>query len=164
MVLFSCKMLILYKRFRESCTTVNWRGPGSLSQQLRWPPTARLCPPVCVVAGCYNRRLMKARGFTKMVHEAAVQLMLQLCSKDSSAVLWISLCAYVIRIHGTAARPGASDPENVKWDEMGGKRTKHTPWTPNIRHGHVKSLRHKISLLFTVGIKHCRIFWDTGDM
>lgn len=57
---------------------------------------------------------MKARGVTKMDHEAAVQLMLQLCSKDSPAVLWISLCAYVIRIHGTTARPGASDLENVE--------------------------------------------------
>lgn len=49
-----------------------------------------------------------------MGHEAAVQLMLQLCSKDSPAVLRISLCAYVIRIHGTVARPGASDPENAE--------------------------------------------------
>lgn len=57
---------------------------------------------------------MKARGLTEMGHEAAVQLMLQLCSKDSPAVLRISPCAYVIRIHGTAARPGASDPENVE--------------------------------------------------
>lgn len=71
----------------------------------------------CVLVGWggggYNGRLMKVRGFTKMGHEAAVQLMLQLCSKDSPAVLRISPCAYVIRIHGTAARPGASDPENA---------------------------------------------------
>lgn len=76
-----------------------------------------MCVRVCVllvVVGGYNGGLMKARGFTEMDHEAAVQLMLQLCSKDSPAVLWISLCAYVIRIHGTAARPGASDPENVE--------------------------------------------------
>lgn len=59
-------------------------------------------------------------GFTEMNREADVQLMLQLCSKDSPAVLWISLCAYVIRIHGTAARAGASDPTNVQRDEMGG--------------------------------------------
>lgn len=72
------------------------------------------CVCVCWWEGGYNGRLMKARGFTEMGHEAAVQLMLQLCSKDSPAVLWISLCAYVIRIHGTAARPGASDPENVE--------------------------------------------------
>lgn len=65
-------------------------------------------------SGGYNGRLMKARGFTEMGYEAAVQLMLQLCSKDSPAVLRISPCAYVIRIHGTAARPGASDPENVE--------------------------------------------------
>lgn len=58
-------------------------------------------------------------GFTEMNHEADVQLMLQLCSKDSPAVPWISLCAYVIRIHGTAARAGASDPTNVQRDEMG---------------------------------------------
>lgn len=72
---------------------------------------------VCVCVGGrggYNGRLMKARGITEMGHEAAVQLMLQLCSKDSPAVLRISPCAYVIRIHGTAARPGASDPENVE--------------------------------------------------
>lgn len=62
----------------------------------------------------YNGRLMKARGFTEMGREAAVQLMLQLCSKDSPAVPRISLCAYVIRIHGTVARPGASDPENAE--------------------------------------------------
>lgn len=58
-------------------------------------------------------------GFTEMNHEADVQLMLQLCSKDSPAVPWISPCAYVIRIHGTAARAGASDPTNVQRDEMG---------------------------------------------
>lgn len=63
-------------------------------------------------------------GFTEMNHEADVQLMLQLCSKDSPAVRWISLCAYVIRIHGTAARPGAYDPKNVERDEMGGKKDK----------------------------------------
>lgn len=62
----------------------------------------------------YNGRLMKARGLTEKGREAVVQLMLHLCSKDSPAVLRISLCAYVIRIHGTAARPGASDPENVE--------------------------------------------------
>lgn len=66
------------------------------------------------VSGVYNGSLMKARGFTEMGHEAAVQLMLQLCSKDSPAVRRISPCAYVIRIHGTVARPGASDPENVE--------------------------------------------------
>lgn len=54
-----------------------------------------------------------------MGREAAVQLMLQLCSKDSPAVLRIRPCAYVIRIHGTVARPGASDPENVEWEEKG---------------------------------------------
>lgn len=59
---------------------------------------------------------MKVREFLEMVYEAAVQLMLQLCSKDSPAVLWISLCAYVIRIHGTAVRPGASDPE-MRWQD-----------------------------------------------
>lgn len=72
-----------------------------------------VCVCVCVggrAEGGYNGRLMKARGFTEMAHEVAVQLMLQLCSKDSPAVLRISPCAYVIRIHGTAARPGASDP------------------------------------------------------
>lgn len=83
-----------------------------------------MCVLSLVVRG-YNTRLMKARGLTEMGHEAAVQLMLQLCSKDSPAVLWISLCAYVIRIHGTVARPGASDPENVECDEMGGKKTNH---------------------------------------
>lgn len=57
---------------------------------------------------------MKVREFLEMVHEAAVQLMLQLRGKDSPAVLWISLCAYVIRIHGTAVRPGASDP-GMRW-------------------------------------------------
>lgn len=56
-----------------------------------------------------------------MGDEAAAQLMLQLFSKDSSAVLRISLCAYVIRIHGTAARPGAGSPQNVEWDELGEK-------------------------------------------
>lgn len=79
------------------------------------------CVCVCVVRRGYNGRLMKAWGFTEMSHEAAVQIMLQLCSKDSPAVLRISPCAYVIRTHGTAARPGASDPENLEWDEMGGK-------------------------------------------
>lgn len=75
---------------------------------------------VAVVTVCalpeegYNGELMKAWGFTEMVHEAAVQLMLQLCSKDSPAVPRIILCAYAIRIHGTMARPGASDPENVR--------------------------------------------------
>lgn len=59
---------------------------------------------------------MKVREFIEMAHEAAVQLMLQLRDKDSPAVLWISLCAYVIRIHGTAVRPGASDPE-MRWQE-----------------------------------------------
>lgn len=54
-----------------------------------------------------------------MGDEAAVQLMLHLFSKDSPAVLRISPCAYVIRIHGTVARPGASDPQNVEWDELG---------------------------------------------
>lgn len=73
-----------------------------------------VCVCVCWWEGGYNGRLMKARGLTEMGHEAAVQLMLQLCSKDSPAVLRISPCAYVIRIHGTVARPGASDPENVE--------------------------------------------------
>lgn len=59
-----------------------------------------------------------------MGDEAAVQLMLQLFSKDSSAVLRISLCAYVIRIHGTVARPGACNPQNVEWDKLG-----ETGWT-----------------------------------
>lgn len=62
---------------------------------------------------------MKVWGFKEMSHGAAVQIMLHLCSKDSPAVLRISQCAYVIRIHGTVARLGASDPENV---EMGGKK------------------------------------------
>lgn len=57
-------------------------------------------------------------GFTEMNHEADVQLMLQLCSKDSPAVPRISLCAYVIRLHGTAARAGASDPTNVQHPGM----------------------------------------------
>lgn len=75
-------------------------------------------------------------GFTEMNHEADVQLMLQLCSKDSPAVPWISPCAYVIRIHGTAARAGASDPTNFQ-DEMGGlkKMTKHyksKEWEPTM--------------------------------
>lgn len=71
---------------------------------------------VCMLVrrGGYNGSLMKARGFTETGDEAAVQLMLQLFSKDSPAVLRISLCAYVIRIHGTAARPGAWDPQNVE--------------------------------------------------
>ncbi|CAL8280459.1 unnamed protein product [Lota lota] len=42
-----------------------------------------------------------------------VRLMHQLCSKDSPAVPGISLCAYVIRLHGTGTRPGASDPRNA---------------------------------------------------
>lgn len=53
-----------------------------------------------------------------MAHDAAVQLMLQLCSKDSPAVPRIIPGAYVIRTHGTAARPGASDPENAERGEM----------------------------------------------
>lgn len=69
-----------------------------------------------VVVGVYNGGLMKVREFIEMVREAAVQLMLQLRGKDSPAVLWISPCAYVIRIHGTAVRPGASDPE-MRWQE-----------------------------------------------
>lgn len=64
--------------------------------------------------GGYSGILMKARGFTEMGDEAAVQLMLQLFSKDSPAVLRISPRAYVIRLHGTVARPGASDPQNVE--------------------------------------------------
>lgn len=80
--------------------------------------TVHVCWFVCVagIVGVYNSRLMKVREFLEMVHEAAVQLMLQLRGKDSPAVLWISLCAYVIRIHGTAVRPGASDPE-MRWQE-----------------------------------------------
>ena len=86
--------------------------------------------------GAYNGRSMKARGFTEMGHGAAVQLMLQLCSKDSPAVLWISLCAYVIRIHGTAARPGASDPRmpnETRWKEKG-QSSNHKHEAHNIRH------------------------------
>lgn len=158
---FLPKLLMLYKHIRESCTIVNRGGPGSFYQQLRWPTTAHLCRVwgdggeiscsdcvcVCVLlggGGIYNSRLMKARGFSEMDHEASVQLMLQLCSKDSPAVLRISPCAYVIRIHGTAARPGASDPENVEWDKMGGKRMDgwccrgHKHWSPNIRPGFVE--------------------------
>lgn len=63
-----------------------------------------------------------------MGHEAAVQLMLQLCSKDSPAVRRISPCAYVIRIHGTAARPGASDLENAEWDEMSWEKQDGMGW------------------------------------
>lgn len=51
--------------------------------------------------------------------DAGVQLMLQLCSKDSPAVRRISPCAYVIRIHGTTARPGVSDSQNAQPDEKG---------------------------------------------
>lgn len=83
-------------------------------------------------------------GFTEMNHEADVQLMLQLCSKDSPAVPWISLCAYAIRIHGTAARAGASDPTNVQRDDMGGVEkikgqnvtSANSPWdSPTMGHG-----------------------------
>lgn len=69
-----------------------------------------------VVVGVYNGGLMKVREFLEMVPEAAVRLMLQLRSRDSPAVLRISQCAYVIRIHGTAVRPGASDPE-MRWQK-----------------------------------------------
>lgn len=113
------EMLMLYTHIREICTTVNPGGPGSFHQQLRWPVTAHLCWLVCVagvVVGVNNGRLMKVREFIEMVHQAAVQLMLQLRDKDSPAVLWISLCAYAIRIHGTAVRPGASDPK-MRWQE-----------------------------------------------
>lgn len=78
--------------------------------------SCRLVVVAGVVVRVYNGRLMKVREFLEMIHEAAVQLMLQLRGKDSPAVLWISLCAYVIRIHGTAVRPGASDLE-MRWQE-----------------------------------------------
>lgn len=116
---------------------VTWLGAGKLAAV-----TVRLCMRLHWWRRWlwgYNRKLMKAgegRGFTEMNHEADVQLMLQLCSKDSPAVPWISLCAYVIRIHGTAARAGASDPRNVHRDDMGRvekKRTKHyksKQWEP----------------------------------
>lgn len=51
-----------------------------------------------------------------------LRLMLGLCSKDSPAVPWISPCAYVIRLHGTMARPapmtrGMQDElEGMGWD------------------------------------------------
>lgn len=63
---------------------------------------------------------MKAggRGVTETASQVDVQLMPQLCSKDSPAVPGISLCAYVIRIHGTGARPGASDPATM-WSVVG---------------------------------------------
>lgn len=100
---------------------------------------------------------MKAWGFIEMGYEAAVQLMLQLCSKDSPAVLRISLCAYVIRIHGTAARPGASDPENAESDEMGGKKDGRVmlwrPKTPNIKHGFAEATKGQSVLLLLLGDK-----------
>lgn len=153
----------------RSCRTVNRRGPGSFYQQLRWPMTTEPACGVTWLGGgklagvtmclCMCLRLVVAAavavaaavglqwkadesggGFTEMNHEADVQLMLQLCSKDSPAVPWISLCAYVIRIHGTAARAGASDPTNVQRDEMVGwkKMTKHyksKQWEPTMWHG-----------------------------
>lgn len=45
-VLFSPKMLMLYKHIRESCTTATWGGCGSFYQQLCWPTTTCWC--LCV--------------------------------------------------------------------------------------------------------------------
>lgn len=116
---FSGLSLKLYMHIGEIYTTIN---PG---RTWKFPSTAALTCDRSFVSACvrgwcccwgYNGRLMKVRAFLEIVHEAAFQLMLQLRGKDSPAVLWISLCAYVIRIHGTAVRLGASDSK-MRWQE-----------------------------------------------
>lgn len=103
---------------------------------------------------------MKVRDFLEMVHQAAVQLMLQLRGKDSPAVLWISPCAYVIRIHGTAVRPGASDP-GMRWQE---KRQRINTEDPESDGDSLNPAHTKQDLLFALGVKYNTLFWDTGHI